>query len=887
MIRRPWGFTMKGAWLSGLLTALILGALLSAASADTEVIGEVWRGGFGEVNFVGANPRDGTCYVSTGSGIVHLTGDGRRLWTTERVAGGCISVNPTDGSLWVAAGDIVHVSEDGEELSRTSGFNSPSSVSVNSADGSCWVADTMHSQVVHLAPDGTELWRGGGPGWFNQPTSVSVNPTDGSCWVADKLHNQIVRLSHAGAELWRSPGYPTFDSPSSVAVNPSDGSCWVSDLGHGQVVRLGEDGTELVRVNGVNGELSVNPTDGSCWVVASTTVFHLGADGTVLWSDVKVAWSASISVDPADGTCWVADPYHVQVVHLTEDGTELLRWGFREPQAVSVNSADASCWVADAGDYQLIHLASDGRPLLRAEGLHTPWGVSVNPTDSSCWVTDIWSHEVVHLAEDGTELSRTGGFNTPESVSVNPTDGSCWVGDQFHGQVVHLAEDGTEVWRGGSFVNPKAVSVDQSDGSCWVADDETSEVVHLSSDGIELWRGGSFTNPMCLAVDPNDGSCWVANTYGGQVVHLAADGGELWRGSNFTRPWSVAVDPRDSSCWAVDLYGDITHVSPDGTELARAGGLYSPRSVSADAADGSVWVADLRNSQVVHVAPLGIPAADFDAAPVAGEPPLVVTFLDQSTGFPQSWLWEFGDGTTSRLQNPTHCYTAEGSYTVSLTVTNARDVDAETKHGFVLVTFSDLPLGHWAIGAVTACVQAGVVSGYSDGTYHPELPVTREQMAVYLARALVAPSGEAGLADYVPADPRNFPDVPDTGYGDDGTEPYWAYKHIEYCVENGVVEGYDDGAYHPDEEVARDQMAVYIARALVAPAGEDALAQYVPSDPRNFPDVANDSWSYRHIEYCVEHDVVSGYDDGCYHPEIVVTRDQMAVYVARAFGLMP
>ncbi len=78
-------------------------------------------------------------------------------------------------------------------------------------------------------------------------------------------------------------------------------------------------------------------------------------------------------------------------------------------------------------------------------------------------------------------------------------------------------------------------------------------------------------------------------------------------------------------------------------------------------------------------------------------------------------------------------------------------------------------------------------------------------MAVYVARALVAPTGEAALADWVPAAPRNFPDVPDT---------FWAYIHIEYCVENGVVQGYPDGNYHPGNVVTRDQMAVYIARAF-------------------------------------------------------------------------
>ena len=53
-----------------------------------------------------------------------------------------------------------------------------------------------------------------------------------------------------------------------------------------------------------------------------------------------------------------------------------------------------------------------------------------------------------------------------------------------------------------------------------------------------------------------------------------------------------------------------------------------------------------------------------------------------------------------------------------------------------------------------------------------------------------------------------------------------------------------------------------------------------------FPNVPSDHQAYTHVEYCVENGVVSGYLDGLYHPDYAVTRDQMAVYVARAFGLV-
>ena len=53
------------------------------------------------------------------------------------------------------------------------------------------------------------------------------------------------------------------------------------------------------------------------------------------------------------------------------------------------------------------------------------------------------------------------------------------------------------------------------------------------------------------------------------------------------------------------------------------------------------------------------------------QPPNTIQFTDTSTKNPTSWLWDFGDGTTSTLQNPTHTYPGPGSYNVTLTASNA------------------------------------------------------------------------------------------------------------------------------------------------------------------------------------------------------------------------
>ena len=63
--------------------------------------------------------------------------------------------------------------------------------------------------------------------------------------------------------------------------------------------------------------------------------------------------------------------------------------------------------------------------------------------------------------------------------------------------------------------------------------------------------------------------------------------------------------------------------------------------------------------------PIGFITA-FSATPLSGPGPLSVSFTDTSFPTPSAWLWDFGDGNTSTLQNPTHVYATAGTYTVSL-----------------------------------------------------------------------------------------------------------------------------------------------------------------------------------------------------------------------------
>jgi len=80
------------------------------------------------------------------------------------------------------------------------------------------------------------------------------------------------------------------------------------------------------------------------------------------------------------------------------------------------------------------------------------------------------------------------------------------------------------------------------------------------------------------------------------------------------------------------------------------------------------------------------PDAQFIGIPTTGSKPLTVQFTDQSAGNPTSWSWTFGDGGTSTLQNPSHTYSRKGSFTVTLTATNANGSDSLTRSKYIVVT---------------------------------------------------------------------------------------------------------------------------------------------------------------------------------------------------------
>ncbi|HEV9037547.1 MAG TPA: PKD domain-containing protein [Puia sp.] len=100
------------------------------------------------------------------------------------------------------------------------------------------------------------------------------------------------------------------------------------------------------------------------------------------------------------------------------------------------------------------------------------------------------------------------------------------------------------------------------------------------------------------------------------------------------------------------------------------------------------------------------PGTDFSANPTAGCGPLTVQFKDISTNGPLYWSWDFGNGITSSIQNPTATYSTPGTYTVTLIARNKNGSNAMRKTDYI--TVYPFPIPKFTSNLTLACAPAGV-----------------------------------------------------------------------------------------------------------------------------------------------------------------------------------
>ena len=117
------------------------------------------------------------------------------------------------------------------------------------------------------------------------------------------------------------------------------------------------------------------------------------------------------------------------------------------------------------------------------------------------------------------------------------------------------------------------------------------------------------------------------------------------------------------------------------------------------------------------------------------------------------------------------------------------------------------------------------------------------------------------------------PSAPQASFVD--TKGHWAEKFMEDLSKKGIINGYNDGTFRPENHITRAELAKLLTGAFGQ--SEDSFA--------DFSDVAPDSWYYKSIAAALADGIVTGYDDGSFKPDAFVTRQDAVLMMYRAMSL--
>ncbi len=159
--------------------------------------------------------------------------------------------------------------------------------------------------------------------------------------------------------------------------------------------------------------------------------------------------------------------------------------------------------------------------------------------------------------------------------------------------------------------------------------------------------------------------------------------------------------------------------------------------------------------------------------------------------------------------------------------------------------FSDVPADYWAQDYIAGLTKLNIISGFGDGTFRPDEPVTRAQFAMILRKVFLQSQ---------PTTARPFTDVPSN---------YWATDAIHAARSAGFLSGYPGNRFAPNEPITRRDALVSLASGLkYADGGPNALADYWDADDEWANGVPSDripSYALPKIRAAAEANIIVSY----------------------------
>lgn len=179
------------------------------------------------------------------------------------------------------------------------------------------------------------------------------------------------------------------------------------------------------------------------------------------------------------------------------------------------------------------------------------------------------------------------------------------------------------------------------------------------------------------------------------------------------------------------------------------------------------------------------------------------------------------------------------------------------------INFVDIK-GHWANKNIKELIDKGIIKGQKiDEKYYifPNKNITRAEFLTMLLRTMYS---ENKLKNIEIVESSKFSDI----------SSHWANKNIMLAKQIGVVGGYPDGAFKPDNNITRAE----ICSILV---GANLLELPTSIVNHKFKDLENSFWGYYKIQYLISLGLLEGYNDDTFKPNKNATRAEAAVIIDR------
>lgn len=177
----------------------------------------------------------------------------------------------------------------------------------------------------------------------------------------------------------------------------------------------------------------------------------------------------------------------------------------------------------------------------------------------------------------------------------------------------------------------------------------------------------------------------------------------------------------------------------------------------------------------------------------------------------------------------------------------------ETKPDSGTVNLTDIK-GHWAENNILELVKAGSINGYEDGTFKPENRITRAEFVSIVVKFLKL--NEQGSSN-------KFTDVAN----------HWAKNAIATAAAQGIITGYTDTTFGPDDFITREQMAEIIVRA--------AHLDKVAGNTSFTDNAAISDWAQAAVATLTSKGFMNGYEDGTLKPQGLTTRAEASTLILR------